>query len=66
MHKVEVTIIADRVAGEAEVRARVEAGESGGVTEALVAATTALVTLMDLGLKINPNSDIVVREIRLS
>ena len=46
----EVTIIADRVAGEAEVRARVDTGESGGVTEALVAATTALVTLMDLGL----------------
>ena len=62
----EVTIIADRVAGEAEVRARVETGESGGVTEALVATTTALVTLMDLGLKINPNSEIAVREIRLS
>ena len=62
----EVTIIADRVAGEAEVRSRVDTGESGGVTEALVAATTALVTLMDLGLKINPSSDITVREIRLS
>ena len=62
----EVSIIADRVVGEAEVRARVDTGESGGVTEALVAATTALVTLMDLGLKINPNSEIVVREIRLS
>ena len=62
----EVSIIPDRVAGEAEVRARVDTGECGGVTEALVAATTALVTLMDLGLKINPSSDIAVREIRLS
>ena len=65
INKVELSITADRDAGEAEVRVSVDSEESAGVTEAMVACTTALVTLMDFGLKIDPDSDIAVREIRL-
>ena len=65
INKVELTITADRDTGEAEVRVSVDSDESAGVTEAMVACTTALVTLMDFGLKSDPDSDIAVREIRL-
>ena len=65
INKVELSITADRDTGEAEVRVSVDSDESAGVTEAMVACTTALVTLMDFGLKSDPDSDIAVREIRL-
>ena len=65
INKVELSITADRNAGEAEVRVSVDSEESAGVTEAMVACTTALVTLMDFGLKSDLDSDIAVIEIRL-
>ena len=64
INKVELSIIADWDTGEAEVRVSVDS-EGSGVTEAMVACTTALVTLMDFGVKDDPDTDIAVREIRL-
>ena len=64
INKVELSIIADWDTGEAEVRVSVDS-EGSGVTEAMVACTTALVTLMDFGVKDDPETDITVREIRL-
>ena len=65
INKVELTITVDSDTGEAEVRASVDSEDSAGVTEAMVACSTALVTLMDFGLQNDPDSDIAVREIRL-
>ena len=65
VNKVELIITADSDTGEAEVSASVDSEEGAGVTEAMVACSTALVTLMDFGLRDNPDSDISVREIRL-
>ena len=64
INKVELSIIGDWDTGEAEVRASVDS-EGSGVTEAMVACSTALVTLMDFGVKNYPETDITVREIRL-
>lgn len=67
IHKIEAEVRADVDNDEVVVSFAVDSDQGGGVAEAMVACSTTLTTLLDFGVKVNPdNTDIHVKNISIS
>ena len=67
IHKIEAEVRADVDNNEVVVSFAVESDQGGGVAEAMVACSTTLTTLLDFGVKVDPdNTDIHVKNISIS
>ena len=67
IHKIEAEVRADADNDEVVVSFAVDSDQGGGVAEAMVACSTTLTTLLDFGVKVDPdNTDIHVKHISIS
>ena len=67
IHKIEAEVRADADIDEVVVSFAVDSDQGGGVAEAMVACSTTLTTLLDFGVKVDPdNTDIHVKHISIS